>query len=398
MGTSSALGRGRVQQAGETRSARIESLRALAALAVVVGHVWVTSVGTADTYLHRAALGGGFGVFLFFALSGYLLYRPFARRDFAGGTPVQLWRYALNRALRILPLYYAVVLVLLVVLGHGDRHLWLRFPLMIQGFFPDTVIALDGPLWSLVVEVQYYLLLPFIAAFVALASTRRLVMGAAAVLGLGLASAVLREVTVQLPAHPSEVWRYSFLTNFVFFVPGMLLPLWQVALERRKPGWMEGVASRSSAWLCVAAAAWLLTFVNYSWWFVILVAAFLTVAACVLPLRPGRGVRALEWRPLALVGVASYSLYIWHDPIVGRLPRLGLPAHNFWIQLAVAIPLMLVIAAVSYRAIEAPWLRWRSAWSRATPLGGGSEEQGALADAPQRAGGNLHAVKQEEPT
>src|SRR3954452_2209266 len=98
-----------VTQAGELRSARIESLRAIAALGVLLGHQFVVSEGLRfDTYWHKLIMGGGFGVDLFFALTGYLLFWPFARRWLADGPPVNLRRYALNRALRILPLYYVV--------------------------------------------------------------------------------------------------------------------------------------------------------------------------------------------------------------------------------------------------------------------------------------------------
>src|SRR5437868_4063824 len=80
----------RIYQAGEARLASMESLRALAALAVLVGHVfgaaylWRSAIY--DGLLHRTILGGGFAVYLFFALSGYLLYLPFVRRDFATGS------------------------------------------------------------------------------------------------------------------------------------------------------------------------------------------------------------------------------------------------------------------------------------------------------------------------
>ena len=75
-------GTGRRGHAGrELRSARIESLRAIAALGVLVGHEFVVARGLRfDSYLDRVILGGGFGVDLFFALTGYLLFWPFARR------------------------------------------------------------------------------------------------------------------------------------------------------------------------------------------------------------------------------------------------------------------------------------------------------------------------------
>src|SRR5436305_1098967 len=75
----------------------------------------------------RTIFGGGFGVFVFFALSGYLLFRPLAAATF-GGERVDMRRYALNRLLRTLPLYYAVVAVLLVVQeGGGTPGQWWRF-------------------------------------------------------------------------------------------------------------------------------------------------------------------------------------------------------------------------------------------------------------------------------
>src|SRR3954454_1054035 len=102
-----------VDQAGERRSARIESLRALAALGVLVGHAygWAHGFGADiySSYLGRVLLSGGFGVFLFFALSGYLLFLPFARQSYGSGGPISLRRYAINRALRVLPLYYVVI-------------------------------------------------------------------------------------------------------------------------------------------------------------------------------------------------------------------------------------------------------------------------------------------------
>src|SRR5919107_1849518 len=99
-----------VVQAGEVRLARIESVRALAALAVLFGHLWVfVNAGhplrLLDTFWHRMIFSGGFGVFVFFALSGYLLFWPFVRALFGDGGPISMRRYALNRAVRILPLY-----------------------------------------------------------------------------------------------------------------------------------------------------------------------------------------------------------------------------------------------------------------------------------------------------
>ena len=100
----------------------------------------------------------------FFALSGYLLFWPFVRRDYGSGGAIDLRRYALDRALRILPLYYfAVALLLVVNEGGGNLTQWWRFATGTPSFFKDTVGTVDGPMWSLMVELQFYALLPLLA-------------------------------------------------------------------------------------------------------------------------------------------------------------------------------------------------------------------------------------------
>src|SRR6476661_10690292 len=117
----------RIVQAGEVRLARLESVRALAALAVLTGHVWggvhaYDAVGSYGTFWRRLLLNGGQGVFIFFALSGYLLFRPFVRHHFARDRRLDLRDYARNRVLRIVPLYLVAVVLLMLLGGHAtDR-------------------------------------------------------------------------------------------------------------------------------------------------------------------------------------------------------------------------------------------------------------------------------------
>lgn len=116
-----------VRQADENRSARIEALRALAALGVVANHVFTTSLGlTAGVEVFaspiaRLATIGTVSLSVFFALSGYLIFWPFVRRDFMDGAPLRLGRYYANRALRVLPLYIVAGLILWLAAGRGVR-------------------------------------------------------------------------------------------------------------------------------------------------------------------------------------------------------------------------------------------------------------------------------------
>ena len=352
-----------IVQAGERRSSRLESLRALAALAVLAAHVFAYAHGWAPVifsgYLHRAVMAGGYGVQLFFALSGYLLFRAFARRDFGGGH-VDLRRYARNRALRILPLYYAVVIVLLVFTEHGGTaSQWLRFVFFCEEFSTKTAQTLDGPIWSLVVEVIFYILLPIMAWILARISGRNPGRAIAILLVVGAASGVMHHAD---PA-PSVIWNYSFPSNFYGFVPGMVLALIDVSWAGRRPRRLAGAAGRSDAWVVASLVLWALIPISttYSWVYLTVPASFLLVGACVLPLDHKTLVRALDWKPLAAVGVASYSLYLWHVPIITELVG-HVPAGTGWLLLSV-LPLSLLVAAVSYAVVERPALLFRSRWA-----------------------------------
>jgi MYXO-CTERM domain-containing protein len=350
-----------IAQAGELRSARIESLRALAALAVLESHAfgyannWDLSAISSST-AQRTILGGGSGVLVFFALSGYLLFWPFAKRWFADGAAIDLRRYALNRVLRILPLYYVAVVVFLLVQEHGGSFgQWWRFGLLAENFSTTTLTKVDGPLWSVIVEIHFYALLPLFAVGLAFAARRRRGMAIVLLLAIGIVGALFRSWALARDWHTAELLRYSLPGTFYFFVPGMLLALLRLELEER-PLRLPGPA----LWLLASVPFWLWHFDTYKDW-PAAVASFLVVAACVLPLRPDRAIRALEWRPLAALGVASYSIYIWHMPIVRGLESLT--GWSYVPLLALSLLICCVIALVSYRLIESPFLALRKRWS-----------------------------------
>lgn len=359
---------GAIEQAGEVRSSAVESLRALAALAVLEGHVFGQSrgygAGAYATVLDRGLLGGGMGVYLFFALTGYLLFRPFARRDLAGGRPLRYGRYAANRAVRILPLYYTVLVVYILAFDHGGpASTWWRGALFLENFFPATLNRVDGVMWSLVVEVQFYVLLPFLAwalARVARGSARR---AALAVVVLGVVAELVRLATVTLPGSTDVRWEYSLPGTFVFFTGGILLAVVQTAWGERPPSWLRGWLARADVWAAAGVALWLVVVWRYNLDMLLVPAAFALVGSAVLPLRPGWSTALLRWRPLATIGLASYSLYLWHFVLVVHLGSQPFMPHRFLPSLAVLAPLSVVAALVSYHLIEAPFLRLRRSWS-----------------------------------
>lgn len=361
-----------ITQAGERRSSRIESLRALAALAVVVGHAYgwahLYSGSVYSSFLGRALLGGGFGVTLFFALSGYLLFLPFVRATWGGAPQIGVKQYARNRALRVLPLYYVVITVFLITDGGTQQRLWWRYALMIEGFWSDSVARVDGPIWSLAVEVQFYALLPLFALLLRRVSRGSLTRAAGLVLGLGVAALAVRELTVHRGS-PTLAWRYSLPAWAVFFLPGLLLAMAKVRCEQRVPAQLlKGPLSRPLVWIAPSVALVLAVFASYRWDALLVPAWFLLVGACVLPLSSDRGLRWLSWRPLGVVGLTSYSLYLWHEPLVKHLRTATWGPHTFLSLLVVVVPLSLVVALVSYGVVERPFLRRRKQWHPAPGL------------------------------
>jgi peptidoglycan/LPS O-acetylase OafA/YrhL len=373
-GTRHAAGRGEaINQAGERRSARVESLRAIAALAVVWGHVVAASLAlnpalpsASDAGLvERIAYGGGYGVFFFFALTGYLLFWPFAKRYFGGGDVIDLRRYTVNRALRILPLYYAVVVVVLLLQADNPGlGVWARFLTFTETLSPGTAGRIVGPAWSLVVELCFYILLPVLAYSIARLAGGSRARAAAMLVALGLASLAVRIVTIYTADPIDPLWRLNIPATFLFFVPGMLLALLRLRWEERRPAWLRGPPLQGDIWILASIPLWAVVLLgSYSLDFLVGAAAFLIVGACVLPIRTGPLTNALQWRPLAVLGVASYSLYLWHVPVLRAEIDAGVST-SFWLLTAITIPLCVAVALASYAAIEWPFLRLRRQWAR----------------------------------
>lgn len=152
----------------------LDGVRAVAALAVLAVHV-ASSAGTMTRGEGAGWLfnGGQVGVAIFFALSGLLLYRPWAVAALDGRPAPRAGTYFAKRALRILPAYWVLIVVYMVTAGRdhiGDPLTWVSLLTFTQIYVPDPWWASDlgpahlGQLWSLSVEVAFYVTLPLTAA------------------------------------------------------------------------------------------------------------------------------------------------------------------------------------------------------------------------------------------
>jgi peptidoglycan/LPS O-acetylase OafA/YrhL len=161
---------------------------------VFVFHVWFfalavpgqpTGLPIADAILGHLWVGLTF----FFVLSGFLLYRPFAAAALAGSPPPRVARYALARAIRIIPAYWFALLFAPALLGlHVTGWQLLANLAFLQTYLAHGVVVI-GPSWTLCIEASFYLVMPLVAlagARAARRSPRRLLTALSPLVVLGI--------------------------------------------------------------------------------------------------------------------------------------------------------------------------------------------------------------------
>ncbi|MCP9950440.1 acyltransferase family protein [Actinomadura madurae] len=152
----------------------LDGVRAVAALAVLVFHVASTAGSITNPSGVRWLFNGGqVGVPIFFTLSGLLLYRPWAAAALDGRAAPRTITYLRRRVLRIMPAYWAVIVVFMATAGRdhiGDWVTWASLLTVSHTYLPEPWWDSElgpahlGQLWSLVIEVAWYVTLPVTAA------------------------------------------------------------------------------------------------------------------------------------------------------------------------------------------------------------------------------------------
>lgn len=155
----------------------LDGVRAIACLGVVTLHISLITTNdiplwnplSMPSIISSIAFAGDTGVTLFFILSGFLLFIPYAKALLFDDTAwPSTQRFYLRRALRILPAYY-LSLILIVIIYHPaylqPNHLkqLFFFLSMFMDSSASTYKQINGPFWTLAVEWQFYLFLPWLA-------------------------------------------------------------------------------------------------------------------------------------------------------------------------------------------------------------------------------------------
>lgn len=384
----------------------------MAACSILFYHAWANSspsgravdVGIFENWISDLS----YGVTLFFALSGFLLYRPFAAAVLRGKDLPSVRAYFRNRALRILPAYWVILLVAALVLGtvlvrsgvhlrphalHDDR--LLRVATFTQNYSPSTLGSGIGPAWSLAVEAVFYVVLPIVAlvafalarGFVSTNARRAAALApAAALLLVGLAGkAIAARIVPGAHNEWGSTWHsvleLSFLGQADLFAFGMALAVLYADVEHggaRLPsrwrwwGWGGVLAGYAVVHRLAPPEAQLSYSPSNT---VMALVCALLLGLVVLQSAEGRPrthlLRALEVRPVVWIGVVSYGIFLWHGPLVRWLARHelvlsgrdGLVANTFLL-----LAITLTLSWLSYRFVEEPALRHKARRPRAEPM------------------------------
>jgi peptidoglycan/LPS O-acetylase OafA/YrhL len=363
----------------------------VAASAIVVFHVASTSGSTTQRgygdYLARLDAG----VAVFFVVSGFLLYRPFAAAHF-GATPALRWRdFWWRRALRIYPAYWVALTAAILLFRSTQLHGfadYARHYALVQIYWRNYGLSGIVPAWTLAVEVSFYAALPLYAGllgrFTRVGGRRALLVewGAAVLLYLaGLGVRAVLFLTIR-PGTPSSQWLPAQLDLFALGIGLAVLSAAQSAGLTAKATsrpvrilrWLGDHPGAS--WALSGVAFFTVCNIGLQTNFAVgryqrkeemahqilygLTAFFLVVPAVFGPQDRSGVRRLLRSRVATAIGVVSYGVFLWHYDWIRQLVDFGLLRNvhtlRFLALLVPAVVLTLATATLSWFIVERPAL------------------------------------------
>ena len=396
MAASSALA---LEEPGDRRSLSITrghvdaltGLRGFAALVVLTVHV----AGRTD----YSFIGiHGYGPVSLFVLSGFLLYRPWSRWALGLGSAPSIRTFARHRAARILPAYLVVMLIIAVVLPESQPtgvDGWLRALTLTHTTASDGLRPGMEHTWSLGTEVSWYFALPFIGLFAGWVAHR--------VTPPRRARVILALFSLSIPV--SAGWRWwmeaqglNSLFTYSFWLPGFLVCFLGGAaichvLQADRAGLAPSRVLRwlgeKRPWVLVGLSVVVFAVGNSRlggpWDYVpatfterqirftcVTLLALLLLAGAALGTERSPVTRFMSMRWLVAMGRWSYSIYLWHLPVIVILaPHVARDGvDGFLIFYALTLAITVPLGAATYAWVEQPAIRWsKRAPSSPAPAG-----------------------------
>lgn len=336
----------------------IQALRALAVLSVVVFHLWPNR------------LPGGFvGVDVFFVISGFLitqhLLRDISRNTFS---VVAFWA---RRIRRLLPASLTVLFVTAVaILLIAPRYLWPNWISEIgasAAYFENWALANNAVdylaadnaasptqhFWSLSVEEQFYFLLPILMWLLVVLFKGKKVASLSRAIVILLSFVVLASFVIGVYltfAEPVSSYFFTHVRAWQFGAGALLAAVWAYVPQNRKyklASLISGIA------LIVVSTVLLNGSMAYPGFWALLptVGAVLALSS---DLEGGPISKLLSWRPIQFIGDVSYSIYLWHWPLIILIPFVVGNLTTTWKIAIIAVSFGL--AALSQKFIEQPFI------------------------------------------
>lgn len=316
---------------------------------------------------------GHVGVDFFFVLSGYLITTLLLREESTKGS-FDLRGFYWRRALRILPVYYFVVSIAafydIVINGRAEALEALPFYyVFLVNFLTIPDIMFLSPTWSLSVEEQYYLLWP---ALLLLLPRGWIIPALIALIAINVIAATGLFALVGI--HAINAYPLRFAIEGATYAPILMGSLAAVLLHYRA-GFLpfaRALGSRGAPWICFALLLVALGAVpgSLEGWPNLLVHSLMTLMLISLVVREDNGMApVLHLRPIVRIGQISYGVYLYHHFALAAmylaLQTLGIQSWGllYFTYYALAI----LIAEISFRTLEAWFMRFRHKSFRRVP-------------------------------
>jgi peptidoglycan/LPS O-acetylase OafA/YrhL len=373
-----------------------DGLRAIAALTIVVTHVAAATGATVENPLGQFFARFDIGVAIFFVISGFLLYRPFAAAHLVGRPGPAVVAFFRRRFLRIFPAYWVVLIVALLTVEHS--HSWgtiASFFGLLHIYNPQLVLGPPALVqsWSLGTEVSFYLFLPVYAAVLARIGRTPQQRVRAQLVGVALLYAV--SVAFRTYALAADLPHNGMLSTWLlsltdYFALGMLLAVVRSWIDLNGGTAPLGLARRHAPAVCWALAA-------LSFWVVAtrlglpvtqgnftksaqllrqllygLTGFFLIMPAVFGPQDEGLVRAFLRARVMVLLGLVSYGIYLWQFYWLTKFES-WFDTRNFSVTLVAVTALTVATAAVSYVVVERPALALKNGRRRTAPAAAGPD-------------------------
>lgn len=353
---------------------QIDGLRFFAVMFVILLHI------RADLTANRTAqfIAGGengplvglvdhwrIGVQFFFAISGFVLALPFANERILGGKCVDLKLYYLRRVTRLEPPYIINLIVYsaLHVLIKGAAIAWVVPHFFASLLYVHNIVYgknsdINEVAWSLEIEVQFYLLAPFLArAFFSIADAtwRR----------VALIGAIAASLTWQRFLDGDIAHGLNLLHHLHYFLVGFLLA------DLHLTDWNKPLRAKG-LWDCAATLGFVGIIASLPYKYEYPLAIHWVVTGCLVVWYMGcfRG-RIWVWivsqRPIFTIGGMCYTIYLWHNlvvsatrPVTTRLTTMSGLREFVWVYLlnvAMLVPTILVVSAILFVLFEKPFMK-----------------------------------------